>query len=83
MAQQLTWRKAIETVLSETPGAIHYTDLSDKIIEKKLRTSLSIDNFEQKFVKAEVVSYDDYKEFEDAAEELHMYSSEIMSKIFD
>ena len=24
-----------------------------------------------------------YKEFEDAAEELHMYSSEIMSKIFD
>ena len=40
MSQQLTWRKAIETVLSETPGAIHYTDLSDKIIEKKLRTSL-------------------------------------------
>lgn len=40
MAQQLTWRKAIEKVLSETPGAIHYTDIADKIIEKKLRTSL-------------------------------------------
>ena len=34
MAQQLTWRKAIEKVLSETSGAIHYTDISDKIIEK-------------------------------------------------
>lgn len=40
MPNELTWRKAIEKVLSEAPGAIHYKDLTDKIIEEGLRTSL-------------------------------------------
>jgi hypothetical protein len=40
MPKELTWRKAIEKVLSEAPGAIHYKDLTDKIIEDGLRTSL-------------------------------------------
>ncbi len=40
MPKQLTWRKAIEKILSEAPGAIHYTDLTDKIIEEGLRTSI-------------------------------------------
>ena len=40
MPKQLTWQKAIEKVLSEAPGAIHYTDLTDKIIEEGLRTSI-------------------------------------------
>ncbi len=40
MARQLTWRKAIEKVLSEASGAMHYKDLTDKIIEAGLRTEL-------------------------------------------
>jgi hypothetical protein len=40
MPKELTWRKAIEKVLSETPQAVHYKDLTDKIIENGLRTSL-------------------------------------------
>jgi hypothetical protein len=40
MAKELTWRKAIEKVLSEAPGAIHYRDITDKIIEDGLRTNL-------------------------------------------
>jgi len=40
MPKQLTWRKAIEKVVSEAPGAIHYRDLTEKIIEDGLRTSL-------------------------------------------
>lgn len=40
MAKQLTWRKAIEKVLSEASGAMHYKDLADKIIEAGLRTDL-------------------------------------------
>lgn len=40
MAKELTWRKAIEKVLSEAPGALHYRDIADKIIEDGLRTSL-------------------------------------------
>jgi hypothetical protein len=40
MTKQLTWRKAIEKVLSEARGAVHYTDLADKIIEAGLRTEL-------------------------------------------
>ena len=34
MTKQLTWRKAIEKVLSEASGAVHYKDLTDKIIER-------------------------------------------------
>ena len=40
MAKQLTWRRAIEKVLSESPGAVHYRDLTGKIIEDAVRTSL-------------------------------------------
>lgn len=40
MSRELTWRKAIEKVLSETSGAMHYKDLTDKIIEDGLRVSL-------------------------------------------
>jgi hypothetical protein len=40
MPKELTWRKAIEKVLSEAPGAIHYKDITDKIIEDGLRSSL-------------------------------------------
>jgi hypothetical protein len=40
MPKELTWRKAIEKVLSEAPGAVHYKDITDKIIEDGLRTSL-------------------------------------------
>lgn len=40
MAKQLTWRRAIEKVLSEASGAMHYRDLTDKIIESGLRIEL-------------------------------------------
>jgi hypothetical protein len=40
MPKQLTWRKAIEKVLSEASGAVHYKDLTDKIIEDGLRADL-------------------------------------------
>ena len=40
MSKELTWRKAIEKVLSEAPGAVHYKDITEKIIEDGLRTSL-------------------------------------------
>jgi len=37
---EMTWRKAIEKAISEAPGAIHYRDLTDKIITDGLRTNL-------------------------------------------
>lgn len=40
MPKELTWRKAIEKVLSEAPGAMHYTDITKKIIQEGLRSSL-------------------------------------------
>jgi HB1/ASXL restriction endonuclease-like protein with HTH domain len=40
MPKELTWRKAIEKVLSQAAGAMHYKDLTDKIIEDGLRVSL-------------------------------------------
>ncbi|HQR05921.1 MAG TPA: HTH domain-containing protein [Gemmatales bacterium] len=40
MAKELTWRKAIEKVLSEAPGAMHYKDITEKIIQDGLRSSL-------------------------------------------
>src|SRR5438128_11503077 len=40
MPKELTWRKAIEKVLSEAPGVMHYKDITDKIIEDGLRSSL-------------------------------------------
>ena len=40
MSKELTWRKAIEKVLSEAPGAMHYKDITEKIIQDGLRSSL-------------------------------------------
>lgn len=40
MAKEMTWRKAIEKVLSEATGAVHYRDLTDKIIADSLRSHL-------------------------------------------
>lgn len=40
MPNELTWRKAIEKVLSKAPGAMHYKELTEKIIEDGLRSSL-------------------------------------------
>jgi hypothetical protein len=40
MAAELTWRKAIEKVLSQAPGAMHYQKITDKIIEDGLRSNL-------------------------------------------
>ena len=40
MANELTWRKAIEKVLSEASGAVHYKDLTEKIITDGLRSNL-------------------------------------------
>jgi hypothetical protein len=40
MPRELTWRKAIEKVLSEASGAMHYRDLTEKIIEEGLRSTL-------------------------------------------
>jgi hypothetical protein len=40
MPKELTWRKAIEKVLSEASGAIHYKDLTERIIQDGLRSSL-------------------------------------------
>ena len=39
MPPELTWRKAIEKVLSQAPGAMHYEEITQKIIEDGLRSS--------------------------------------------
>lgn len=40
MPKELTWRKAIEKVLSEAPAAVHYRDITDAIINQSLRVNL-------------------------------------------
>jgi len=40
MPKELTWRKAIEKVLSEAPAAVHYRDITDAIIAQSLRSNL-------------------------------------------
>lgn len=40
MTKELTWRKAIEKVLSATPSAVHYKDITEKIITTGFRVSL-------------------------------------------
>ncbi len=40
MSKELTWRKAIEKVLSETSEALHYKDIADKIVTDGLRSQL-------------------------------------------
>ena len=37
---ELTWRKAIEKVLSEAPGATHYQKITEKIIQDELHSNL-------------------------------------------
>jgi hypothetical protein len=40
MPKEMTWRKAIEKVLSEASGAVQYNDITQKIIQDSLRTDL-------------------------------------------
>lgn len=40
MAKELTWRQAIENVLKEFPGAMHYKDIAEKIVQNGLRSNL-------------------------------------------
>jgi hypothetical protein len=40
MATELTWRKAFEKVLSEAPGAMRLSEITDKIIQDGLRSNL-------------------------------------------
>jgi hypothetical protein len=40
MTKELTWRKAIEKILSATPSAVHYKDIAERIISGGLRVSL-------------------------------------------
>jgi hypothetical protein len=40
MAQELTWRKAIDTVLASSPTALHYDEITKRIAAQSLRTSL-------------------------------------------
>lgn len=37
MARELTWREAIETVLQDAEGAMHYKDIADEIVSRGLR----------------------------------------------
>ncbi len=37
MGNEMTWRKAIEEILRKTPEAIHYKDVADEIVAKRLR----------------------------------------------
>lgn len=40
MPKEMTWRKAIEKVLSDASGAIHYRDLTDIIVQNGLRSNI-------------------------------------------
>lgn len=40
MAKELTWREAIDRVLSESSVPMHYKEITDKIVSDKLRVSL-------------------------------------------
>lgn len=40
MGAELTWRKAIDVILSKSPTALHYNDIADRIIEAGLRRNL-------------------------------------------
>jgi hypothetical protein len=40
MAAELTWRKAIEKVLSEAPGPMRLSEITEKIIQDGLRSNL-------------------------------------------
>lgn len=38
--EQLTWRKAIEKVLQDAEGAMHYKDIADEIVSRGLRVKI-------------------------------------------
>lgn len=40
MATELTWRKAIDKVLTSSPTALHYNEITERIIAEGLRTNL-------------------------------------------
>jgi len=40
MAQKMTWRQAIDTVLAESTTPLHYKDITERIISQGLRTDL-------------------------------------------
>lgn len=40
MANELTWRKAIEKVLKDAEGAMHYKDIADEIVNRGLRQNV-------------------------------------------
>lgn len=40
MASELTWRKAIEKVLQDAEGAMHYKDIADEIVSQGLRQNV-------------------------------------------
>ena len=40
MPAELTWRKAIEQVLSEAPGPMRLSEITEKIIQDGLRSNL-------------------------------------------
>lgn len=40
MTTELTWRKAIEKVLQDAEGAMHYKDIADEIVSRRLRINV-------------------------------------------
>lgn len=40
MLKQMTWEQAIEQVLAESPTALHYSEITERIINQGLRSSL-------------------------------------------
>jgi hypothetical protein len=40
MAQEMTWRKAIDTVLASSATPLHYRDITERILSQKLRMSV-------------------------------------------
>ena len=40
MAHELTWKEAINQVLGQFPGGLHYNEIAEKIIEQGLRKSV-------------------------------------------
>jgi hypothetical protein len=40
MSQDLSWREAIIAVLKDSPNPIHYNEIADEIVQRKLRTEL-------------------------------------------
>lgn len=57
---ELTWREAIEKVLSEAPGAMHLSEITEKISQDGLRTNLGARPYRTVWVVAhEAIKRDD------------------------